>query len=281
MGRARRTNESAVRLWWLLLTCLWAQGCAQVKPTPKSHAEPGSRWQALAQGRFESGILFKPLSSGQTGLALTLAPIIIQESNPSEGSQDFPARSAPLAPGVWGFESAVEIHGRPHPQVSYVWQATTFSATGTNESWAGVRITLGTSGQPVIWEILSSSSEERVFFVAESLEAAAHREWGAALPGRLSSIEPSSTEAHTVVARVLSDGPVPMGPIVYVEQHTGAIRTVLCRCMPAQLDHITTGPEYELRFLHVAGGFGLDEAAAIRLIGKHADTGGLRLPRDF
>ena len=55
-------------------------------------------------------------------------------------------------------------------------------------------------------------------------------------PSQLGGIETS----------VLDDGPVPMGPIVYLEAGTRLVGTIICRCMPSQVDEFTETPYYDL-----------------------------------
>jgi len=52
---------------------------------------------------------------------------------------------------------------------------------------------------------------------------------------------------RTVVARAIADGPVPMGPIVYLERDSKSVSTIVCRCMPAQARSLLTTSVYELK----------------------------------
>ena len=111
----------------------------------------------------------------------------------------------------------------------------------------GIRITLNTNGQPVIWEALADSSGAELIFVAQSLEAAALAEHGQPPPGRRHAIERSTQEApKVIVARVIDDGPIAMGPIVYLSAGTRDISTIICRCMPAQAKKLLDTSTYEL-----------------------------------
>ena len=111
----------------------------------------------------------------------------------------------------------------------------------------GVRLTLNSAGQPAIWEVLADSSGARLVFVSQSLEAAAAARFGKALPGRRHAIERSVEEApEVVVARVIDDGPIAMGPIVYLSAGTRTVSTLICRCMPAQVKTLRTTATYDL-----------------------------------
>jgi hypothetical protein len=111
----------------------------------------------------------------------------------------------------------------------------------------GIRITLNSTGQPVIWEVLADSSGVELVFVSQNLEAAAVVEFGKPLPGRRYAIERTVAEAlNVVVARVIDDGPVAMGPIVYLSARTRAVSTLICRCMPAQAKRLLGTSAYDL-----------------------------------
>jgi hypothetical protein len=111
----------------------------------------------------------------------------------------------------------------------------------------GVRLTLNSVGRPAIWEVLEDSSGAGLVFVSQSLEAAAAARFGKALPGRRFAIERSTQAApKVVVARVIDDGPVGMGPIVYLSAGTRTVSTLICRCMPAQVKTLRTTAAYDL-----------------------------------
>jgi hypothetical protein len=72
-------------------------------------------------------------------------------------------------------------------------------------------------------------------------------EFGPPLPGRTYSVERSLADApKVVVARVLDDGPMPMGPMVYLSAGSRNVSTVLCRCMRAQAKNLAGTYTYEL-----------------------------------
>ncbi len=111
----------------------------------------------------------------------------------------------------------------------------------------GIRITLNSAGQPALWEVLTDSSGAELIFVSHSLEAAALAEFGKPLPGRRYAIERSMEEApNVIVARVIDDGPVAMGPMVYLSAGTRTVSTLICRCMPAQVRKLVATATYDL-----------------------------------
>ena len=94
---------------------------------------------------------------------------------------------------------------------------------------------------------LASSGGASIVFVAQSLEAQVVREVGPALEQRRFAVERSLRDApNVVVARVIDDGPMPMGPIIYLRSDTHDVTTVSCRCMEAQAHALAGQLEYEL-----------------------------------
>ena len=52
---------------------------------------------------------------------------------------------------------------------------------------------------------------------------------------------------NAIVARVIDDGPVPMGPIVHLSAGSHNVSTLICRCMPTQAKSLLETKTYELR----------------------------------
>jgi hypothetical protein len=168
-------------------------------------------------------------------------------------------------PVVYVTGSTETIHGLPHDQAVYIWfylsrlppdrehAGNSFAgAAGFGESdevqWRGVRVTMDAHGFPLVLEPLSSCHEAKVLFVSAGLEWAAMEEYGPPLPGRRFGIERSTAEApSTLIARTFEDGPVPMGPYVYLTGSGRAISTLLCRCSPSQVLQFVGSDYYELR----------------------------------
>jgi hypothetical protein len=108
-------------------------------------------------------------------------------------------------------------------------------------------MTLSSAGAPVIWETVGGSGHRQRIYVAKSLETAALAAFGPPLPGRSLSIEQSQAAApSTIIVRVLEDGPVPMGPMVYISGRPPEVASVICRCMPAQAREIRGLGEFEI-----------------------------------
>jgi hypothetical protein len=200
---------------------------------------------ARAEAHFTSAILLKPYPAPPTNtLAAQLAPLLLIEDGGAVSLETF--RDVPV---VFFNERRIRLHGRTHDQVSYAWQAGSRGAHAEGlAGWQGIRITLSRTGQPAVWEVLRDSSGADVVYVSQNVEAAALREFGPALAERRFAVERAVTEApNVVVARVIDDGPVPMGPIVHLSANTGDVSTLICRCMPSQTKRLAGQLGYELR----------------------------------
>lgn len=215
---------------------------------------------------FANAVLFKPVEAGPTNtLAFLLAPLILQEV--------VNTNQATAAPVVYFEKGSVRLNGSPHDQVMYVWNSSSaVSATSAAPTVQGIRVTLNTSGSPAIWEVLADNSGGELIFVSKSVEAAALERFGKLLAGRRFAVE-SSLEAapDAVVARVIEDGPVPMGPIVHLSARSHNLSTLICRCMPTQAKNLLATETYQLR--------PLAESKVRPALGKPGEDAATRLKR--
>jgi len=211
--------------------------------------------------QFAEACFFKPAEAKTNDLAFTLAPLILQEVTRGTEPLSQPDRFGTLnlsdgflaldssRPAIYWQADTVRLKGKEHVRYAYVW-CYSLAASGQGESalaLQGIRITLSGAGQPVIWEVLADSSGAELVFVSQSLEAAALAEFGRALPARRYAIERSVAEApNVIVARVIDDGPVAMGPFVYLSAGTRMVSTLICRCMPAQAKKLLATSAYDL-----------------------------------
>jgi len=251
---------------------LCALSCAQLQSTSVAPTVSRAGIYQRATNQFELADFYKPAESKTNDPAYTLAPLILQEVAGAGDPFSRPDRFGTLSlsnglrvldrsrPSVYWYADTVTLSGKAHARLAYFW----FYSLGTARSDSaprlepsnqrrgslsvqGVRITLNSAGQPVIWEVLTDGSGTRVMFASQGLEAAAAARFGKALPGRRYAIERSITEApDVIVARVIDDGPVAMGPIVYLSGGTHSVSTLICRCMPAQLKTLRTTAIYDL-----------------------------------
>jgi hypothetical protein len=283
--------------------CAW--GCVNFQPTLAHAAPPYSEIYQRATNEFACAEYFKPAETktSTNELSFALAPLILLQVSVAQEPPSPPDRFGTLSvsngapildqsrPTIYWGSDTVQVNGRPHARFFYMWcyspspQATLLLQR--------IRITLNSDGQPVIWEVLADGSGAKVLFVSQNLETAALAEFGKPLPGRRYAIERSAdTAPGVIVARVIDDGPIPMGPIVYLSAGTRQVSTLICRCMPAQARKLLATRTYDLVPFQVASTNSLVMQARV-MLGERAgfwpgyDTGGkgsgacLRLPKAF
>ncbi len=281
--------------WVQLMVLMVTWGCACVptpppaaapareNPTPPTgeppvnspaDAVPRSPLYREALREFERGDYFKPIIDDASALYGQLAPLVVQETRGTDDSRR--VCGAVLArgqvddrvPTVYYEETAIDLDGRSHIQMRYVW---------FYPPWAVEQliITLATDGRPVMWEI--QAGPVRAVFVSRSIEEAAARINGPALAGRTFAIEPSlQASPDIIVPRTLADSPVVVGPWVYLAHTPPHVTTVLCRCMPSQVND----------FRHMVS-YRLAPASDLRILGEtrwtnwESRVGDLRLPPEF
>jgi hypothetical protein len=220
---------------------------------------------------FGSTAFFKPRENALEDLVFRLAPLMMFEVPPSESKvgnlQSAVHRSSQnmlwafgtlewsngivkadaARPAVYFVMDNVQIGGRAHARMTYLWCYVAEPGGQGGLGIQSVRLTLDLNGQPAIWEILADSSGAELIFVSQGLEVATERAFGKPLPGRRYAVERGLSEApDIVVARVIDDGPVPIGPIVYLDGKGGDVSTLICRCMPAQAKELAGTDTYEL-----------------------------------
>lgn len=190
-----------------------------------------------ADRRVAHGLLYKPSPSGGVSPALSeFAPLIVRRAD---------ERTPDAAPGlvVRASSASVRIDGRDIEQITYRWYDGAEPANPLN----GVRATLDENRFPIIYEVLEPEGGVTVLFVSKSVEQGAADAHGAPLPGRRFSAERSVEDApYVIVARVIEDGPQPMGPIIYVSPDGRSVETLICRCMPSQVDELVASETYPL-----------------------------------
>ena len=252
--------------------CAW--GCAHL-PADQAHAAPPyAAIYQRATNEFAEADFFKPAEPKTNDLASSLAPLILQEVNGGKELQSWLDRFGTLSlsngvlvldrshPAIYWQADSVQLQGRAHTRFAYVWCYSTGAygakrGAGTNNlcpgqteaslALQGIRLTLNSAGQPVIWEVLADGSGAELIYISRNLEAAAMAEFGKPLPGRRYTVERSVEEApNVIVARIIDDGPVAMGPIVYLGAGTRAVTTLICRCMPAQAKRLLGTSVYDL-----------------------------------
>ena len=168
-------------------------------------------------------------------------------------------------------------------------------------NWQALRMTLSDDGFAMCTEVFQSEQIAKEYYIAEFLESAAAATFGLPAPGCAFSIEKpipgvghsgsplkSQDSSPMSVARILADGPQPMGPWVYIDAADHAVTTLLCRCMPSQIKSIVENNTYDLLPLGSLAALPAADplpAAPLSLVGLHrfdaqpdALTRDLRLP---
>jgi len=211
---------------------------------------------------FDRAILVKPRQSADEGIDITQAPLFVVDvpavDARFEGSQrpfrhpafPKPGVYAHLSNSVYVDRADIKIAGRSYVQVVYAWKCVAFPdppLLRAERRLCGVRATLSPDGHPLVWETLIHPWHD-VVYVSRSFEDAARARFGEPLPGYTFAAERSRQEAPaTVIARVLDDGPLPLGPYVYLNRGAGGITTLLCRCSPSQMNDVVETADYQLR----------------------------------
>ncbi len=212
-----------------------------------------------------SANLFKPRDHRDNEMWSALAPLIVHETTSTDLAGylvpvDPPTNSQPNEPTAYVHESNITLHGQTHPQITYVWF---YLASDSQELHArALRMTLDTSGAPVIWEILGDDDQLVQAFVAQSLESESAANTEPATHRRHHVEPPVNEHPNLIVPRILADGPVPMGPWVYLDEGRNPI-TVICRCMPSQLDKTIADTYYQIRPLSDVTSLVLDQPLPI------------------
>lgn len=225
----------------IFVTLIVASGCQGALPVSSTQLNvqlDRAAIEARAALIFTNAVLVKPREDiPVTNPALSLAPLLIQEATGSaEGTNHSPAT-------IYYQMGAVQVGRMAHLQMTYLW----FCGKG-KETGLGIRLTLDSQGLPVIWEVLDDRPGPRVVFVSESLEEKAKRAFGLPAPGRRFFVEqPLKVAPEVVVARVVEDGLMAMGPTVHVTAKPCEVSTVICRCMPTQAHQLVGMTYYELK----------------------------------
>ena len=208
--------------------------------------------------RFERGAFIEPSDDSDVGELIWMAPLAVQELGKETDEMEASVRPGALTVDPSGqavvdterltiylISSRVRLGQQRFDQLTYLWFYPP-RAMGGAIGWRGCRIILSKQRFGVVWEVLSSEAAQRVFYVPKSLEKASANEHGPPLDGRHHAVEPSLEDyPNVVVARVVGDGPQPMGPFVYLDQSL-AVTTMMCRCDPSQVDAFPQSVNYRL-----------------------------------
>lgn len=201
--------------------------------------------QSRVTNQIPEVVLFKPASNdAELPLIVQLAPLLIQAVTASNAPALWQDQPAPTSgpPQIQARKDIVLIKNRWHWQYTYTWR---YPAGAPPVQ--GVRLTLDSRDLPAIWEVLADTSRQKVLYVSQTWEQTARQEFGLPLSGRKFSIERDRSETpDVVVANVIEDGPMAMGPILYLQSASHDVLALICRCMPAQFQSLHDQKDYEL-----------------------------------
>jgi hypothetical protein len=177
-----------------------------------------------------------------------LAPLLVHEARSAAESDSLPGRLVPgdaalqvdpQRPTVYWWSQRVTIAGMTREQLIYQWH---YGGAG---GWRWLRLTLDADGFPAIAEVLAPGARQMDVYISRSLEEAAAKAFGRPEGGSL-AVSRQRAEGPARIVRVIDDGPVPMGPMVYLDFPDRGVTTLLCRCMPSQVEDVVESPYYEL-----------------------------------
>lgn len=254
------------RNWlYLLLAAGGAWLLTEGSGRPLQAEEPADETviRSRATNFFDKAALLKPRQDPETLEPLFICEVLARKSL-------FFAATVTKAGGDWVFDTTapavytnsapVSIQGKLHPRHVFLWFIPG-PAPDTLDA-RGIAITLDSGGNPAVWETFSSRTPTPVLYISKSLETKALLHFGKPLTNRLFSAEvPLAGEGGAIVARVLDDGPVPMGPIVHISAADAEVSAVTCRCMPSQAKELVSTSTYALLPLELLSG-GPDFAGA-------------------
>ncbi len=210
--------------------------------------DPAERVRARTARRFGACGQLMPGNVREDHLPSSLAPLMLVKDR-IDGQWGAVGPTGVLEvseqPVVYHHVDQALAAGRRCNQHDYHW----WHRAGKGAPWLpqGVRITVDEDDFPMVWEVLADDTGLRVLYVSEKLERRARQRHGEPLAGRAYVVERSTDETPgVVVARALTDGPVPMGPWVYMESGSGEVTTLICRCMPSQSDGPLVRTDYRL-----------------------------------
>lgn len=226
-------------------------------------AEDAHPWRDRAEQSIDRAVFYKPDPACASADVIGMSPLIVMaRTSPSDGRSQRPPRltsvrvaNAKLVPGddppsVFVVTRDVDIRGVIVRQWTFVWW--TLPGDGGDPVLTVLRMTLDPRNRPMTWEAVDPRRATVGVFIARSLEQAAASTSGQGPRTRAPALQRGQPDPPIELARVLADGPVPMGPMVYGDDR-GAVYSVACRCMPSQVRHITGNVYYHLRQLDDLG----------------------------
>ena len=216
---------------------------------------------------FATAAFFRPSDLSIAGVRGDLAPLIVIEASVDRHSRVIFPRFGAIEPSgdkgftidtarptVYSDTGSIEIAGAAFQTATYMWFHEDRADSSGCMGASAIRAVLGDDGFPLFWEVGRCTTEPgsrvgpRQLFVSSSLELEAEDRFGPPLTKRRHAIErDAGGTADAVVARIIEDGPIPMGPYVYIDRAAHRITTLLCRCSPSQMEDVVTTETYDLQ----------------------------------
>lgn len=227
-------------------------------PSTEANTPTFAYFYERTQRRFALADFIKPSGENVPEQIIAMSPLIVREvaepyadqhfGTPIESDGRAAAPSANPPSVIYYFEDAATIGGVGRNRLTFVWGFDKKRGVDYRLMHRqGFRMTLDDKGYALFWEVLDSRSP-RIVYVAQSVEDAAASEFGPPESPRHFSIERPLAEApETIVPRILSDGPQPMGPFIYIDANKHEVTTLLCRCMPSQVEDFRNNQYFDLR----------------------------------
>ncbi len=230
---------------WLILVVFVAQSAGCVHSERNLHLEhmktlaaQYETWSAASKQTYDSARYFKPNteSASVSALALEFAPLVVQEAGGMSSYGD--AGEENSSPAMIVDIKRVGMGDSDYDQITYQWLV--------SKKVRGLRITVGQDGFAAAIEVIQPGASHRRVFVSKSMEAAARAAYGEPLAGRRYAVEPTIESApHVLVVGTFGDGPIPMGPFVYVNAAID-VAAIRCRCSDSLVDAFSQESVYEL-----------------------------------
>ncbi len=263
-----------------LCAMVFMAGCATPQAKIESlatHLLDDSVYQRV-QTTFDAATFLKPRDGSADSEMVQLAPLIVQQTGTNEAQLPDHHRFGAVIgtasrrdvdaalPTVYYFLSGATIAGLEYRQLNFTWwyPPTSTETQDPQPKPHGLRITLDHDGFPMVGEVLNATASKqretrRLIFISESLEREAQDAFGDPPSGRRHSIEQEMDRSPgVIVAGVFEDGPIPMGPFVYLSAKPHVVTALLCRCSPSQVDRFVETAYYDLRPLETLGSWGFD-----------------------
>jgi len=264
VGAGRGRAASAM----MMLAGLLVGGCANAgggHDSPRRVIEP-QRLYERARGSFDRALLYKPGRDAAGPVDPVLAPLIVQQVSAVDGEAHPPGiglvyvdrsgsvRVDAALPVVYAEASTGFIAGALRHRHRFAWcHETALDRKRFEVVCRGIRVTYDAEGYPLVWEVLDPSWVTDVVYAAHEVESLAADRFGPPFPGRRYSVERRAGRG-AVVPLVLDDGPVPMGPYVYLGAGGRDIVSLRCRCMSSKVDTFAAEVEYEVLPMSELGG---------------------------